>query len=51
MSRKTADQNSQQKKDYILTDDEITKLVDRKTDFLAGKTTAQPWSKIKQRKR
>jgi len=50
-SRKSEDQNSAQKKEYILTEDEITKLVDRKIDFLAGKTTARPWSEIKQRKR
>jgi len=34
---------------YILTDDQIKKLVDRKADLLAGKTTSRPWNEIKQR--
>lgn len=35
--------------DYILTDEQIKKMVDRKADFLAGKTTSRPWNEIKQR--
>jgi len=34
---------------YTLTDDQIKKLVDRKADLLAGKTTSRPWNEIKQR--
>ena len=35
--------------DYILSDEEIKKMVMRKADFLAGKTTSRPWSEIKQK--
>jgi hypothetical protein len=35
--------------DYVLTDEEVKKLVERKADFLAGKTTSRPWAEIKQR--
>lgn len=35
--------------DYVLTDDEVKEIVRRKTDFLAGKTTARPWDDIKKR--
>jgi hypothetical protein len=34
---------------YLLSDAEIKELVQRKNDFLAGKTTSRPWSEIKQR--
>ncbi len=34
---------------YLLNDAEIKELVQRKSDFLAGKTTSRPWSEIKQR--
>ncbi len=34
---------------YILSDAEIKELVQRKSDFLAGKTTSRPWIEIKQR--
>ena len=33
--------------DYHLSDDEINKMLERKTNFLAGKTTSRPWSEIK----
>ena len=35
--------------DYILTDEQVKKMVERKADFLAGKTTSRPWTEIKQR--
>lgn len=35
--------------DDILTDEQVKIMVDRKADFLAGKTTSRPWSEIKQR--
>jgi hypothetical protein len=35
--------------DYALTDEEVKELVNRKADFLAGKTTSRPWSQIKQK--
>jgi hypothetical protein len=35
--------------DYVLTDDEVKEMINRKTDFLAGKTTSRPWNEIKQK--
>ena len=35
--------------DYTLTDEQVKKMVERKADFLAGKTTSRPWSEIKQK--
>ncbi len=35
--------------DYVLTEEQIEIMVQRKRDFLAGKTTSRPWSEIKQR--
>ncbi len=35
--------------DYILTDEQVKKMVERKADFLAGKTTSRSWSEIKQK--
>lgn len=35
--------------DYALTDAQVQEMLKRKADFLAGKTTARPWSEIKQR--
>jgi hypothetical protein len=35
--------------DYILTDEQVKKMVERKAGFLAGKTTSRSWNEIKQR--
>ena len=35
--------------DYILTDEQLQKMVARKADFLAGKITSRPWDEIKKR--
>ncbi|TFF37330.1 hypothetical protein [Mucilaginibacter psychrotolerans] len=35
--------------DYELTEEQIETVVQRKNDFLQGKTTARPWSEIKKR--
>jgi hypothetical protein len=35
--------------DYILNDDDIKEMLKRKDDYLAGNTTAKPWSDIKKR--
>lgn len=35
--------------DYTLTEDGVEEMVQRKQDFLAGKTTARPWSEIKKK--
>lgn len=35
--------------DYLLNPEEIQEVINRKADFLAGKTTSRPWSEIKQR--
>jgi len=35
--------------DFMLSDDEVKKMVERKANFLAGKTTSRPWNEIKQR--
>jgi hypothetical protein len=35
--------------EYALTEEQIQIMVQRKHDFLAGKTTARPWNEIKQR--
>ena len=34
---------------YILTDEEVKKMLDRKAQFLAGKTTSRSWNEIKKR--
>ena len=33
--------------DYLLSDHEINLMLQRKADFLAGKTSSRPWSEIK----
>ena len=35
--------------DYILSDEQVQKMIERKANFLAGKTTSRPWSEIKQK--
>jgi len=35
--------------DYILTDDEIKMMIERKENFLAGKSTSRGWSEIKKK--
>ena len=35
--------------DYILTDEQVKEMVNRKADFLAGKTTSRSWNEIKKR--
>ncbi|HXD93537.1 MAG TPA: hypothetical protein VNX01_10005 [Bacteroidia bacterium] len=35
--------------DYILSDEQVKKLIERKADFLTGKTTSRPWTEIKKR--
>lgn len=35
--------------DYVLSSEDVKKLVERKANFLAGKTTSRPWNEIKQR--
>jgi len=35
--------------DYVLTDEEVKKMIDRKKDFLAGKTSSRRWSQIKEK--
>ena len=35
--------------DYVLTGEQVRKMIERKNDFLTGKTTARPWSEIKKR--
>lgn len=37
--------------DYVLNDEDVAEMLKRKADFLAGKTTARPWSEIKKRYR
>lgn len=38
-----------QSDDYTLNDEAIQEMINRKGDYLAGKTTSRPWSEIKQR--
>ena len=33
--------------DYTLTEEQVEVMVQRKKDFLQGKTTARPWSEVK----
>jgi hypothetical protein len=40
---------SQSNQEYDLPEDALKKMIQRKTDFLTGKTTARPWSEIKRR--
>ncbi len=35
--------------EYILSDEQVQKMIGRKASFLAGKTTSRPWSEIKQK--
>jgi hypothetical protein len=35
--------------DYTLTEEQVELMVQRKNNFMEGKTTARPWSEIKQR--
>jgi len=35
--------------DYILNDAEIAEMLQRKKDYIAGKTTSKPWNEIKKR--
>jgi hypothetical protein len=35
--------------DYVLTDEQVQEMLNRKADFLAGKTTSRPWSEIKRK--
>jgi hypothetical protein len=35
--------------DYILNDTEIAEMLQRKEDYIAGKTTSKPWNEIKKR--
>lgn len=35
--------------DYVLTDNQVIAMIERKHGFLSGKTTARPWSEIKKR--
>jgi len=38
-----------EKDDYVLTDEQVQEMINRKADFLNGKTTGRPWSEIKKR--
>jgi hypothetical protein len=33
--------------EYTLTEEQVENIVQRKNDFLQGKTTSRPWSEIK----
>jgi hypothetical protein len=35
--------------DYVLTDEQVKQMAERKANFLAGKTTSRSWNEIKQR--
>jgi len=35
--------------DHVLSDEQIKMLVERKADFLAGRTTSIPWNEIKKK--
>jgi hypothetical protein len=35
--------------DYILTDEQVQEMLNRKANLLSGKTTSRPWSEIKQK--
>lgn len=38
-----------EKDDFVLNNNDVKKLLERKSDFLSGKTKSRPWREIKKR--